>query len=300
MSAKVSHGAILGALSCVPDLDAALADYCGVLGLECVHRGVLDPELAASWGCAASAGRRMALLRPASGFPCWYRLVEQPVPPDYRPTRSYGWASFELTVKDVFELREQVRASTFTVLGEPKEIAAIPFFVAMQALGSGGEMLYFNETRAMMPGTDLPFAVSRADQVFIVILAAPDRQAATDWYRDRLKLDEADTFRIPYSMINKAFAQPDDTLTALTMIQQGRMPIVEIDEYPAAARLRPCLDGSLPPGNALVTLAVRSLDELGLDWIVAPRPRAEAPYLGARAATVRGPAGELLELVELA
>lgn len=293
------HGAIVGALSCVPDLDAALADYRDVLGLEVVADGPLDPAPAAAWGVPDSAGRRMAVLRPASGAPCWFRLVEQPLPDGFQPTRTFGWAAWELTVKDVFALRAELDGSGVEVLGEPKGIAAIPFFVAMQALGPGREMLYFNETRAMMPGTDLPFAAAKVDQAFIAILAAPDRAAAVEWYRDALRLDEADTFRIPYSMINRAFDLPADHITALTMIQQGRMPIVDFDEYPAAATPRAGLRASLPPGNALLTLAVDSLDALALDWIAAPTVRAEAPYLGRRCATVRGPAGELLELVEL-
>ena len=294
------HGAILGALSCTPDLGAALADYRDVLGLELVARGPLDAGLAASWGCPASAGADMAVLCPQSGAPCWLRLVEQPVPDGFVPTRSFGWASFELTVRDVFALREGLRGSGFEVVGEPREIAAIPFFVAMQALGRGGEMVYFNETRAMMPGTDLPFARSDVDHAFIAILGAPDRAAAAAWYRDSLLLDEADTFTIPYSMINRAFGLPADTLHALTMIQKGRLPIVEIDAYPVQAAARPALAGALPPGNALVTLAVRSLTELSLDWIAPPAVRDEAPYHGARAAAVRGPAGELIELIELA
>jgi hypothetical protein len=55
----------------------------------------------------------------------------------------------------------------------------------------------------------------------------------------------------------------------------------------------------LPPGNALVTLAVDSLDTLALDWIAPPAICEGLPYDGRRAATVRGPAGELLELVEI-
>lgn len=294
------HGSILATLACTPDLDAALSDYRDTLGLDLVACDRLDPDLAASWGCPASAGQRMAVLCPASGAACWFRLVEQPVATGYVPTRTFGWASFELTVRDVFAVSETLRGSGFEVVGEPREIAAIPFFVAMQALGRGGEMIYFNETRAMMPATDLPFARSEVDHAFIVILAAQDRKAAVDWYRDRLNLDEVDSFTIPYAMINRAFDLPADTVHTLTMIQQGRLPIVEIDGYPDAATPRVAIPDALPPGNALVTLAVRSLDALSLDWIAPPQTRAGAPYLGRRSATVRGPSGELVELIELA
>jgi hypothetical protein len=48
-----------------------------------------------------------------------------------------------------------------------------------------------------------------------------------------------------------------------------------------------------------VTLAVNSLDRPGLDWILPPVVREGALYAGRRAGTLRGPAGELLELVEV-
>ena len=55
----------------------------------------------------------------------------------------------------------------------------------------------------------------------------------------------------------------------------------------------------MPPGNALVSLAMRELDACKVEWIAPPR-RPDGPlYEGRRAGTVRGPAGELLELVEV-
>ena len=49
----------------------------------------------------------------------------------------------------------------------------------------------------------------------------------------------------------------------------------------------------------MVTLAIDGLDALALDWIAPPIARQGALYAGQRAATVRGPAGELLELIEI-
>jgi hypothetical protein len=54
----------------------------------------------------------------------------------------------------------------------------------------------------------------------------------------------------------------------------------------------------LPPGNSLVSLAVRSLDEIRADWIVPPQDLPGAVYGGRRSATVVGPAGEYVELIE--
>jgi catechol 2,3-dioxygenase-like lactoylglutathione lyase family enzyme len=294
------HGSILGGLATVPDLETALADYRGRLGLSLVADEPLGGTLAASWGCPASAGSRMATLQPTSGAHNFVRLVEQPVPEGFRPTTTYGWASFELTVEDVFAWPERLVGGGFRIVGEPKEIPGLPYFVAMQVVGTGGEMLYLNESRSDTPTSDLPKAASPIDRIFIVILAARERAASVAWYRDRLGLDESSTHVIPYSMINKAFGLPPDTRTALTMIQNGRMPIVEVDDYPAHAVERRREPGRLPPGNALVSLAVASLDACRCDWIAPPACHEGPLYAGRRSATVPGAAGELVELIELA
>ncbi len=296
----IPHGTILGGLSTVPDLDAALAAYRGVLGLELVEQGTLDPALAQSWGAPASAGVRYAALRPVSGASCWLRLVEQPAHPRFLPTTTYGWAAFELSVEDVFGWPDRLAGSALEVVGPPRTITGIePAFIPMQVFGPGREMLYLNEVLTDMPRIDLPRALSPVDKAFIVILAAPDRARAVAWYVAALGLEPGDEFTIPYTMINRAFGLGGDHLTTLTMVQTGRLPVVEIDDYPAAATPRAVHAGMLPPGNALVTLAVATLGGCKCDWIAEPAVRDGALYEGRRGATTRGAAGELVELVEV-
>lgn len=299
MSDFLTHGRIVGGLATTPDLAGALADYRDRLGLSVVESGVLAADLAVSWGCPGNAGAAFATLQPTSGAPCFLRLVEQPVPADFVPTRSYGWAAFEITVQDVFGWPDKLTGSGFDIVGVPKEIPGLPYFVAMQMLGRGREMIYLNEVRSNTPTSDLPPANAPVDHLFIVILASPDRGATMAWYADRLGLEEGGTYTIPYTMINKAFGLSDDTMTTLSMAQKGRMPIVEVDDYPAIATARPRTPACLPPGNAMVTLAVDGLDGRGLDFIAPPVVRDGPFYAGRRAATVIGSAGELLELVEI-
>lgn len=297
---QVGHGQILGGLSTVPDLAIAVAAYRDVLGLRLVDDGVAGPALAAHLGVPAISGARLATLQPASGAPCFLRLIEQPAHPDFRPTRSYGWAAFEISVADVFGLADRLQASAFRIIGPPKSIAGLSAFIPMQVLGPGQEMLYLNQVLADMPDSDLPRAQADVDRVFIVILAAPDRAAAVRWYSGVLGLEEGASFTIPYSMINTAFDLPESTMTTLSMVRKGRMPIVEVDDYPEAATARPHHCGWLPPGNALVTLAIDRLDRVAAELFVAPPTILPGPlHSGRRAATLKGPAGELLELVEI-
>jgi catechol 2,3-dioxygenase-like lactoylglutathione lyase family enzyme len=291
------HGQIIGGVVTTPDVDAALRDYRDTLGFVLVDEGAVDTALAASWGCPASAGARMATVQPASAAHCFIRLIEQPVPDNFVPTTSYGWTSYEITVQDVFGWPDRLCGSGFDIVGMPREIPGLPYFVAMQVHGRGREMLYFNEVRMNTPSSDLPPARSMMDHIFIVILGARDRAASVYWYRDRLGLDLGETYAIPYSMINNAFGLPAETITSLTMVQAGRMPIFEVDDFPAQTVERPRAAGMLPPGNALVTLAVESLDALALDWIMEPAVQLGPLYAGQCAGAVRGPSGELLELV---
>lgn len=298
MSEPIQHGSIIGGVVATPDLDAALADYQGELGFALVEQGVVPDELARAWGIDGLAGKRIATLKPTSGAHCFIRLIEQPLPSDFVPTTTFGWASYEITVQDVFGWPAKIEGSGFDIIGPPKEIPGLPYFVAMQVHGRGKEMLYFNETRSATPSNDLPFANSPMDHIFIVILATPDREATVAWYRDVLHLDVGDTYTIAYSMINNAFGLPSDNMSLLTMVQNGRMPIVEIDDYPPQTKLRRADPGCLPPGNSLVTLIVDSLDAIETDWIGRPAYLPGPLYTGSRSATVLGPAGELLELVE--
>ena len=293
------HGQILGGTLTTPDLDLALVDYRDRLGLIVVDEGTLPADLTASWAAPASTGARFATLQPTSGAPCFLRLVEQPTPDDFLPTRTYGWAAFEITVQDVYSWPAKLAGSGFDIIGPPREIEGLPYFVAMQMTGRGREMIYLNEVRQNTASSDLPKAASPVDHIFIVILACPDRPAALAWYADRLRLDVGGSYTIDYTMINKAFALPDGTQSTITMVQRGRLPIIEVDGYPEAATVRSGPGDALPAGNAIVTLAVDNLDELALDFVTPPVARSGPFYADRRAATVVGPAGERLEVIEL-
>ncbi len=297
MTEFITHGRILSGLATTPDLARSFNDYRDRLGLALIEQASLPADLAASWGAPALAGAPFATLQPKSGAPCYLRLVEQPLPPGYRPTRSFGWNAFEITVQDVFGWPERLSGSGFDIVGPPREIEGLPYFVAMQMLGRGREMIYLNEVRCDTPGSDLPKARSATDHIFIVILGAPDRDGAMRWYQEQLGLDAGGTYTIEYTMINAAFGLPPGTQSTISMLQKGRLPIIEVDGYPEAARPREVPPGHLPPGNALVTLAVDSLDR-DLPFITPPIVRDGPLYAGRRTATLRGPAGELLEVVE--
>ena len=111
----MQRGTILCGTITVPDLDAAIAAWRDVLGLELCETGSVDAALAQSWGAEACAGLGFAMLRPRSGDAFWIRLVEQPRHDGFVPTTTYGWAAYELTVQDVFGWAEKLAGSAFEI-----------------------------------------------------------------------------------------------------------------------------------------------------------------------------------------
>ncbi len=301
MTGNLVHGQILGGVISTPDLRAAIRDYGDALGWRLVEQGKLDENLAASWDAVECAGAPMATLQPESDAHCFIRLVEAIPPGALPPLRTYGWAAYELTVKDVFEIPKRLEGTQFRILGPPSYIPEMPYFVAMQVSGAAGEVLYLNEVKMNTPESDLPAAEAPVDKIFIAILAAPDREQAVRWYREALGFEEAARYELVYELINAAFDLPFQSSSIISLLQRGRMPIVEVDGYPPVATVRPRLKRQLPPGNAIVSLAIDSFDclSVAVDLITPPTARDEPIYGGRRAATAYGPAGELVELVEV-
>jgi catechol 2,3-dioxygenase-like lactoylglutathione lyase family enzyme len=296
-----------GTITC-PDLDASLADYTGILGLSVIEDTPVTPALAAAWGAPAMAGRRSVLLRHADGQPFFLRLIAGTAIP-YTPLRSHGWAAYEHTVANCDALYADIEhsfsgsasASGFTVIGAPKLVPGFDNFIPFQVVGRAGEVLYLNQVlKSGMTDLDLPHTDARVDQMFIAILAAPDRAATVAFHAEKLGFTEGDTWTIPYSVINNSFGLSDDTLTAMTMTRTGRIPASEIDQYPAAATPRATAPGELPPGNAMVSFITASLDAVKAPFLSPPAVHPGPLYAGRRSAVVRGPASELIELIEAA
>lgn len=296
-----THGRIKCGTVNSPHFAASLGDYAGRLGLRVVEEGTVPAALAASWGTPGSAGKRMALLTSDSDSSGYLRLVEGTAVPDYAPLRTFGWASFELTCQAVFALHDRIADQGFEVIGAPQLVPGFDNFIPFQVTGRAGEVLYLNEVlNGAMSDLDLPDAAASVDYTFIAILAAPDREASIAFHRDALGFEEGQTYVIPYRVINQAFGLADDVTTAMTMTKVGRLPGTEIDQYPAAATPRPAAPGELPPGNAMVSFIVGSLDKVRAPFVAPPAVQAGALYGGRRSACVTGAAGELIELIEAA
>lgn len=282
-----------------PDPDKTAALYAQWMDYSLVEQGVITPELAASWGAPGAAGRRFAVCRPASGLDVYLRFVEGGAHPDYQPFRTYGWAAIEICVQDVEVVNTRMQASPFEIIGPPAPLDGMPNIVAMQVQGPDREIVFLTHILSPnFPEFDLPQAQSLIDRIFILVLGCSDMEGAKTWFEGALNLRAGSTIELAYNVLSDAFNLAPDHKHSIATLSQGRNVFLEVDQYPDEATPRPQHPGELPPGVALATLVQPDLDMLDGPWIVAPHRPSGAIYGGARAATMRGPDGVLIEVVE--
>jgi hypothetical protein len=265
-----------------PDLSVVEKAWTRFLGYKVASRGTLSANTAASWDAPAVKGKPYIVLGPESGEPTYVRFVQQALPKNFDGSHTLGWTTTEITVQNSDELYEKLKGSPFVVRRPPQEIPTYPYLKAMQAVGPGGERL--NLTWIKTKREDLAVANSFVGRVFIAVLAAPDIRAALDHYRNTFGNEPSGIRNLPSLKL------------ATVLLKDGTK--LEVDDAPdARQRQRP--PGGLPPGVALVTFESAGIERFREHFIEAAQPAALEPHRKRPTATLRGPAGELIELVDV-
>jgi hypothetical protein len=278
----------------VPDLDAIPPLYKEWLGHDVVGRGNVGAEIAASWGAPNSAGRPYVVMQPESGADVYIRAVEIDPVPDYEPMTTWGWNAIEIICDDPDAVYDKLIDSPFTHLGGPAGLTNYPSIRATQFKGVADDVLYLTAETGDRTNSLLPRPGAFIGRIFIMVVAGPDIQALQDFYADAFDMERGPINNSPVDLINVAQGLPlgsERPLTTLRLAQHGNL--FELDGYGDHTGLRQHNEGQLPPGIAITSVTVKNLDDIKLDFIAEPI----AAY-HSRAATVVGPAGELLELIE--
>jgi len=281
-----------------PNLAVAIAAYQDYLDYSVVERGTINPDLAAVWGASRMAGRHYALLQPASGADVFLRLIENDAVEGYAPMRTFGWNANEILTEDPDAMAERLANSPFKVIGAPANLSTNDNIRAMQAVGPAEEVIYL--TRLPSGGGDLGLgsAQSFVDRTFIVVVGGPDMAAMHSFYNGVLGLSVTEPVGARVRLLSRAHGLNLEHRHPLSMARLPSRFGIEIDEYPASATTRPQRYAELPPGIAMVAFTTPSLDAIKEHLLAPPVAVESAPYNGSRVAVVRGPAGELIELVE--
>jgi catechol 2,3-dioxygenase-like lactoylglutathione lyase family enzyme len=281
----------------VPDVSVMEHAYAEWLGYSAAAHGTVDKDLAQVWAAPAMAGRPYVLMQPASKEKIYLRFVQVAPAPGYVPMKTFGWNAIEIMVQDPDALATRLAksGSPFRIIGQPRPLGPNSPIRAMQAVGPAQEVLYLTR----FPGPDgRPTARTFVDRPFIVIDGGPQLEALRDFYGKQFGASVGAPAQARMTVLNKAHGFDIETTHPLAVARLTPQYSIELDGYPQTATARPTRAGELPPAIASVTFEVDSLDAVKVPLLAPAHAIASQPYAGRRVGTVRGAAGELIELVE--
>ena len=281
------------------DLDTETSAWREHLGYELIDEGKLSADYCAAWDTPADTERRFALLKPAGDSNTCMRFVETPEREGYWPPVTWGWNATEILVQDPDELAVQLEGSPFTRFGGPLNLTAHHKAPRVtQVYAPSGAILYLTR---LLPGGSrygLHGAKVPVDRVFNVVLGGPSLDELCEFYSNTLGLRIGEPLMFTGTLAAQASGAPHMPFPICVAPIKARNNILELDEYPENTTARPRETGELPGGMSMVSFSVASLDDYPVRFRAEPVALKGAPYNGARAAVIEGPAGEWLELIE--
>lgn len=264
---------------------------------QTVASGTVSTELAEHWQAPRMAGDDYVLMQPANEAPVYVRLINDPAVAGYRPMTSHGWNATELLVSDTDRVAAGLEDSAFDIIGAPRDLWDAPDAPrVMQALGAGNELLYLTTNNPAKSALGLDDSMPLAERPFIMVAGGASMDAFREFYVDTLGLTMSDPAPFRITMISKANDLPLDTTYPLSVVNLAPGYLLEVDELPAGIGPREISNGRLPSGVAVVGITANEL-VAGLDWVSPPAPLDEFPYNGREAGLLRGPGGELIEVI---
>jgi len=284
-----------------PNLKQLEQDYGKWIDYRVRERGQISAELAQSWGAPQVAGQPYVLLSSDASPDIFIRAIEAKAPtPEYRPLTDHGWNAIEIIVEDPDRLRQKLEGSPFKIIGEPAPLGAYPTIRAFQVVGPSGEVIYFTAETGDRSRSPLPPPNGDIGRIFIMVVAGGNIDALLDFYSSRFNLQRNVARQMRVGVVARAQQLADGETIGLATARLGEHGnLLEFDGYnPQRTGPRATRPGDLPAGIVSTSFAVNSLDSLALEWITPPAQYPGLAYAGGRAATARGPAGELIELIE--
>ncbi len=297
---KASLGPFAAATIMARDPAVAAAAYIDYLGYQQVIATHVPDDIAAGWGAPAMAGRTVVSVRSESGNGAILRFVEGEPVSSYAPFTTYGWNALEILARDVNSLPAKLENSPFHIIGLPRDLYPSGAIRAMQTRAVADEMVYLTQINET-PETDyLPKAKTPVDHLFITILGSDDFDKSRRFYDEHFDVTFGPVREGRITGLNVAFGLDIETKHRLSTIRLAGQATLELDDFPKGAKHREIRTAELPPGIALVSLEVDSLDTVGLPFRGTITQRSGPLYRNRRAATIVGTAGEWIELIERA
>ncbi len=281
------------------NVEKTAESYSEHLEYRAIDSGIITANLARSWGAYKVTDAKYVVMQPRSDKPVYLRFIEQTNAPLHKPMRQTGWNAIEILVKNPDSLATQFKSSPFQVIGKPKYLTDKQNVRAFQALGVNQELFYFTRIiDSTKSNFDLGMAMSKIDNVFIMVMGTSQLERVSTFYQDILNTPVAGPFPYKIGVLSEAYDLPKDTIHSLSLAQLSGQFLIEIDQYPESAEPLVVEEGNLPAGIAIVSFTVESLSNFEINPISAPMKHHQAPYFGRQSATIKGIEGELIELIE--
>lgn len=272
-------GPILAATVTVADLEYASAAYCALLGYEYLAE---DLNAGIPWRVLGPAGARWGMLR----------LEEVPDAVRVETFRTLGWSAIEVLVADVdVALSRCLEVAGFEVIQPPVSVGGGSSLRALQMSGPGGEGIYLTQVDSPPELFTLPSLDSGEHHVFVVVVGTHDLPATRGFFERGFGTPAITDHPLPVKVLNRAYSLPSDSLHRISTMQLALGTLIEVDEYPPAATVRP----PRSTGISSVTFAGTN-PKVGSPRQMPPQP--DAPYWGMAVWECNGPFGLRIEIVD--
>ena len=291
--------------------DAGVSALQDDLGFELRAGGPVDEALARVWGVSAQVHPRFAVLSAPGVARGFIRLVEGPLDDETGTFHKRGLFNAELLTRDVEALFARLRGSkAFRIVSELNTYdlsgaggGAVSRSFATR--GPGGAGFFFTQYLKVPPPRTLPVCETLVGPMFNAAVSTDLQPPVESFYEKALGMHRRLAGRLTQPTVNRIIGLPDDWGFMMLVYKGEGDGLIEVDihEHDVPADPAVPLD-QLRAGNSMLTVETGDLDGVlsrasaaGLSGTAA-EAIAAAPYDGRRAAVLRGPAGERVELVE--
>lgn len=283
-----------------PDMKAVAEWYVKWFDYVVTDQGAVDAALAQSWGARKMAGKPFTVLSSKGSPDVYIRIVQGDPAPAFNPRTTYGWGSLEFIVSDLEAVYKKLKAGGIGIFREPASLGGL--FASIHAMQIYGPM-NMSHNLAVDTGdpakSNLPVAKSLVDRTFLIGVNGPSLKALSDFYVGTFQMTKGPDYDYPIPVLAEALNMPKDHKFALSLVRSAQKGnTIELHDLPAPGGPRAQVPGQLPPGVGVVSFGVKNLDALNVNYLTPPAVHAGKAYAGRRAATLKGAAGELIELIE--
>lgn len=291
--------------------DAGVSALQQDLGFELRSGGPVDAGLARVWGVSLRAHSRFAVLAAPGVLRGFIRLVEGPADDETGTFHKRGLFNAELLTRDVGALFARLQGSSrFRIVSEPNTYdlsgaggGAVSRSFATR--GPGGAGFFFTQYLKVSAPRTLPVCETLVGPMFNAAVSTDRQPPVEDFYEKALGMNRRLAGRLTQPTVNRIIGLPDDWGFMMLVYKGEGDGLIEVDIHEHEVPADPAVSGDyLRPGNSMLTVETGDLDrvlgraaEAGFA-ATGPVAVASEPYRGRRAAVLRGPAGERVELVE--